>query len=76
MRARRAPPAARPRALTRLTPPPAPTRPPPGPAGLPQEALWLKRFGMRLVMSLPCVHAGKVVAVLTVATKSSTLNQL
>jgi hypothetical protein len=39
-----------------------PTRP----TGLPKEAMWLKRAGVKCMISLPCMHEGSVRGVLTV----------
>lgn len=44
--------------------------------GLPQEACWLKRVGMRSMLALPCTHAGSIVGVVTVASRNKTVDHL
>ncbi len=44
--------------------------------GLPTEAGWLRRCGMRSVLALPCVHGADVTGVLAVASKQKCLDHL
>ncbi len=46
------------------------------PVGLPQEAVWLKRSGMRLMLSLPCIHSDAVQGVVTIGVKALSLDHL
>mmetsp|Transcript_5094 Transcript_5094/g.11067 ORF Transcript_5094/g.11067 Transcript_5094/m.11067 type:complete len:724 (+) Transcript_5094:238-2409(+) len=47
-----------------------------GSTGLPQEAVWLKRCGIRSMLSLPCAHQGRIYGVLTLGIKAVTWDQL
>ena len=44
--------------------------------GLPKEASWLQRVGMRSVLALPCAYDGYVQGVLLVATRGKNVDHL